>query len=180
MEVRSCLRREPEAAASPLPGPTPPKEPNVAGHWRKRIALLVPATPCYRSTLAVRLLFFPFGAIDNCGESQRQIAYECGYPNPNIITSFKRGHTKLPVRKVPEMARALGADPALLLRKALREYDPEVPSAVEKSLGPLLTENEIERLDPVRNTCAGIVPKLSQEQGPKSIYILVGGGLSRS
>jgi len=57
---------------------------------------------------------------------------------------FEKGHTKLPVQKVPEMARTLGADPAMLLRRAWREYDRKILTVVEAPLGDILAESEVE------------------------------------
>lgn len=66
------------------------------------------------------------GAIGISGKTQRQIAQEIGYENPNVITMFKQGKTRLPVYKVPVVASSLGVDPTDLLRIVLSEYEPEI------------------------------------------------------
>ncbi|MGZ9053126.1 MAG: helix-turn-helix domain-containing protein [Rhodoplanes sp.] len=54
-------------------------------------------------------------------KSQREIAAELGYERPNIISMMKRGETKLPLDKVPALAKALHVDPAHLFRLALEQ-----------------------------------------------------------
>ena len=81
--------------------------------------------------------------IHTCGKSQKEIAREAGFATPNIITMFKQGTTKIPVRKAGALAKALGVDPAYLLRLVLREYLPETYAAIEEiAPGLALTENE--------------------------------------
>ena len=90
-------------------------------------------------------------AIRRSGKTQLQIARECGFPTPNIITMLKQGHTKLPLAKVGAVAKALDVDPAYLLRLALREYLPDTYSAIEDVLSPsMLTENEKDIVNALR------------------------------
>lgn len=77
-------------------------------------------------------------AISRCGKTQREIAEELGYDNPNIITMFKQGHTKLPLKIVGQFARAVGIDPAYFLRVVLLEYMPDTLEAVEQVSGGLV------------------------------------------
>lgn len=63
--------------------------------------------------------------VENSGKSQRQIAKECGYVNPNMITMIKTGRTRLPLSRVPVMARALNVAPEVLLGAVMSEYNPE-------------------------------------------------------
>jgi len=74
-------------------------------------------------------------AIDMSGKTQRQITQELGYENPNIITMFKQGKSKLPINKVNAMALSLGLDPANLLRIVMTEYMPEAWEVIEKVVG---------------------------------------------
>lgn len=81
--------------------------------------------------------------IDESGKTQKDIATEIGYDNPNIITMFKQGHTKLPLTTVGPFAEALDIDPAHLLRLVMAEYYPDTYRAVEGCLGTMiLTGNE--------------------------------------
>ena len=57
-------------------------------------------------------------------KTQAEIAEEAGFVNPNMVTMIKKGSTKLPIDRVPALAKALESDPALLLRlsvTAIRE-----------------------------------------------------------
>lgn len=69
-----------------------------------------------------------------CGKSQREVAEEIGYTNPNIITMFKNGATKIPVNKAGLIARALGVDPIFMLRLLMSEYMPEAWAEIETIL----------------------------------------------
>jgi hypothetical protein len=70
-----------------------------------------------------------------CGRSQKEIADEIGYPNANIITMFKKGLTKVPLPKVGVLAKALGVDPAFMMRLVMGEYMPETWEALEQIFG---------------------------------------------
>jgi hypothetical protein len=70
-----------------------------------------------------------------CGRSQKDIASDIGYANPNVITMFKTGATKVPLQKVPALAKALGVDPKFMMRLVLAEYMPETYEALESTLG---------------------------------------------
>ena len=50
---------------------------------------------------------------------------------PNIISMFKSGETRVPLAKVPALARALGLDAAILLREWFAAYEPEALPVIE-------------------------------------------------
>lgn len=52
-------------------------------------------------------------------KSQAEIAAETGFPNPNMMTFLKSGRNKVPLDRVPSLAKALEVDPAYLMRLAL-------------------------------------------------------------
>lgn len=81
-------------------------------------------------------------AIYESGKTQREIAEEVGYDKPNIITMFKQGLTKLPLEKVPVMAKALGVSRRYLMILALREYSPRLLGVIEETFGLQVTDNE--------------------------------------
>lgn len=83
-----------------------------------------------------------WGQIDLCGKSQKQIAEEVGFPRANILTMIKHGTTRVPIRRVPALAKALGVDPAKLMKMVLEEYQPEILRAIEGSLGPIVVKPE--------------------------------------
>lgn len=78
-------------------------------------------------------------------KTQRQISEECGFDNPNIITMFKNGQTKLPINRIASLARAIEVDPVHLLRLVMLEYIPDVWECIENIMqSTLLTANELE------------------------------------
>lgn len=98
---------------------------------------LFPTRPTVAEFLADRI-----AAID---KTQREIAAECGFENPNVITMFKKGQTKLPINRIGPLAKALDVDPAHLLRLVLLEYLPDTWEAIENTLQTtLLTSNELD------------------------------------
>lgn len=97
-----------------------------------------------------------------CGKTQKTISTECGYQNPNIITMFKNGATKLPFNKISAMARALNTDPRYLLRLVVSEYDPEVWAVIVQIMGPSVsyTDDEAALIELARATGYGRTPCL--------------------
>lgn len=80
-----------------------------------------------------------------CDKTQREVAEECGFEKPNIITMFKTGATKLPINRIGPLAKALNVDPAHLLRLVMSEYMPDTWTAIEDALhSTVLTANELE------------------------------------
>ena len=99
---------------------------------------------------------FVTSTLPTCGKTQKEVAQEMGYDNPNIITMFKQGLTKVPLTKVSSLAKALDVDPVFLLKIVLTEYAPEVLVAIEEILdGSVLTRNERELIDAYRKATLG-------------------------
>lgn len=57
-------------------------------------------------------------------KAQKEIAAAIGYDKPHIITMFKRGLTKVPIRTAPRLALELGLDPEEFARMCLQKYTP--------------------------------------------------------
>lgn len=75
--------------------------------------------------------------IEICGKSQKTIAEDVGFPKANILTMMKKGLTRVPIDRVPALAKSLGVDPAKFMRLVLAEYQPAILEAIEGVLGPL-------------------------------------------
>src|SRR4051794_1657565 len=73
-------------------------------------------------------------AIKLSGKTHKQLAEEIGYSNTNIITMLKQGQTKVPVKRVPAFAKALGVDPQHLLDVVMSEYYPEAWSMIKAAM----------------------------------------------
>ena len=94
-----------------------------------------------RATVA-EFLADRLAAID---KTQRQVSEECGFDNPNIITMFKTGQTKLPVNRIAALAKALDVNPVHLLRLVMLEYIPDVWESIENIMqSTVLSANELE------------------------------------
>jgi transcriptional regulator with XRE-family HTH domain len=109
------------------------------------------------------------GQIALSGKSQLEIADACGFTNPNVITMFKQGKSKLPLSRVASIANALGVDPKHLFTLCMREYEPETWAQIEAGvLGqPLLTDSELEILQIIRAAARERNPKLRAEDKTK-------------
>jgi hypothetical protein len=90
------------------------------------------------------------------------IARALDYPQPNVIAMILKGKMKLPVAKVPAMARVLEVDPVWLLRVTLREYEPAVLEVLATVMGrdPLLTKRELALIERVRDQSMDTDPDL--------------------
>lgn len=75
-------------------------------------------------------------------KTQREIAAEIGYEKANMISMFKRGEVKVPLDKIPALAKALHADPGHLFRLALEQYWPQLGATIEAIFGRTVTANE--------------------------------------
>lgn len=106
-------------------------------------------------------------------KSQREIAYEVGYEKPNIISMLKRGETKVPLDKVPALAKALHVDPAHLFRLALEQHSPQLAKIYQQIVGYTVTENEFELIDKIRQLTKNTDPKFSAAQLRQIKEILV-------
>jgi len=73
--------------------------------------------------------------IERSDKTQKEIAAEVGFPKANVLTMMKQGITKVPISRVPALARALEVEPAELMKIVLKEYQPEILEAIEESLG---------------------------------------------
>jgi len=89
------------------------------------------------------------------GIPQKEIAAAMGYNNPNVITMFKQGRTKLPINKVGPCAQALKVDPVHLLKLALSEYMPDTYEAIEQLIGKTMISESDQRLLKVVHEATG-------------------------
>lgn len=99
------------------------------------------------------------------GKSQLDIARECNFEKPNMITMIKQGKSKLPISRVGLMAKALGIDPMHLFMLAMSEYEPETWKVIQGSIlkQPAVTANEMEIIEVVRG--ANVVdPKIRTDE----------------
>src|SRR6056297_1733598 len=64
-------------------------------------------------------------AIEDSPETQREIARDAGFSSANALSLLKTGECKVPISRIPALAKALDVDGHLSVKIALREYQPE-------------------------------------------------------
>ena len=95
-------------------------------------------------------------------KSQREIAIQAGFPNPNYVSMIKAGSSKLPLDRVPAMAKALDVDPKYLFVLALEQTGFETTrAAVGDIFGIVVTENETDWLTEIRDASGHSDPRLT-------------------
>lgn len=117
----------------------------------------------YAGTPLAKLIAEQLDVQARMGKNQRQIAHEIGYKKPNMISMFKRGETKVPLAKVPALARALGVSPAKLFQFAVQQQWPEAYLAICEIFKIVLTENETNIVQFIRVTTGGADPELTPD-----------------
>lgn len=76
-------------------------------------------------------------------KTQSEIAAEAGFVNPNVLTMLKQGANKVPLDRVPSLAKAVDCDPAWLLRLALEQSEGgTAATAIFEIVGEPITANE--------------------------------------
>jgi len=98
------------------------------------------------------------------GKSQTEIANEVGYDKPNMISMIKIGATRVPLEKIPALAKALEVDAALLFRLALEQYWPGLDHTIFEIFGTVLTKNEREIIEAIRSCSDGADPELTPDR----------------
>ena len=83
-------------------------------------------------------------AIAFSGKNQREIAIEAGFPKPNVVSMIKKGEMKIPLDRIPDLAKACHVDPVYLFRLAMEEYHAEIWEVLVNTIGMPLTANEWE------------------------------------
>ena len=96
-------------------------------------------------------------------KSQREIAAEIGYDKPNMLSMIKRGESKLPLEKVPLMAKALHVDTGHLMRLAMEQYWPNMHEAIRDSFGYTVTKNEYDIVAYLRELTGDADPRLTDD-----------------
>lgn len=89
--------------------------------------------------------------IKNSGKTQALIAKECGFATPNMITMLKKNQSKIPLGRVPALAKSLGVDPTEMLSHCLEAYEPEL-YRVLAGISPamLITQKEFKIIQALR------------------------------
>lgn len=95
-------------------------------------------------------------------KTQSQIASEAGFSQPNMLAMIKTGANKLPLDRVPGLAKAIESDPALLFMMAVEQLGGDTTEiAIRKIFGTLVTENEVAWLEEIRDASNHADPNLT-------------------
>jgi transcriptional regulator with XRE-family HTH domain len=95
-------------------------------------------------------------------KTQAEIASEAGFANANMMTFLKSGRNKVPLDRVPSLAKALEVDPAYLMRLALdQSVGATAAKAITDIFGTPTTENERGWLTELREASNNSDPRLA-------------------
>lgn len=87
----------------------------------------------------------------NGRKTQTDIAKAAGFQNANFVSMLKNGNSKIPIDRVPDLARSIEVDPALLMRLSLdQSIGPAGAAAVISVFGTPVTCNEMTWLTEIR------------------------------
>ena len=64
--------------------------------------------------------------IRNSGKTANQIAKECHFNNACFISLIRKGNSRVPIKKIGEIARAIGFDVVNFRNRVVQEYMPEL------------------------------------------------------
>lgn len=88
--------------------------------------------------------------------TDQQLCALLGLEREIVLTLIKAGTMKMPLTKIPALAKALKLDAANLMRVALRESDPELSVAIEEALNPMrLSATEVNLIKHLRKLSGG-------------------------
>ena len=95
-------------------------------------------------------------------KSQTEIAIEAGFVSRNMLSMLKSGASKLPLDRVPSLAKALDCDPAYLLRLTLEQIEGNTAAeALMDIMGTAVTENEKAWLHEIRVASDNTDPRMT-------------------
>ncbi|OOY31275.1 transcriptional regulator [Thioclava sp. F36-6] len=95
-------------------------------------------------------------------KTQAEIAIEAGFVNANMMSLLKAGKTKIPLDRIPSLARALECDPAFLMRLSLEQAVGKTAAlAIDEIFGTAVTENERGWLNELREASENSDPRLT-------------------
>lgn len=104
-------------------------------------------------------MIFLRNAIEESPKTQKEIARDAGFANPNALSMMKTGECKVPISRIPALAEALDIDAGLFLKTALREYHSEIWMTIEELMRPKMLEVHEEILDAYDCACVdGPIP----------------------
>lgn len=90
------------------------------------------------------------------GLTDQQLCNHLGFEREIVLSLIKAGSMKMPLTKIPALARALKLDAAELMRVALSESDPALAEAIASVFNPLcLSATETNLITHLRKLSGG-------------------------
>tara|TARA_R110002051_G_scaffold237873_1_gene298696 strand:- start:17902 stop:18198 length:297 start_codon:yes stop_codon:yes gene_type:complete len=80
-----------------------------------------------------RAASFLAAAITSSGLTQKEVAHRAGFNRANFVSMMKSGETKIPVFRVPALAKACGVPELELLEIVLYEDHPEMWEVIRRT-----------------------------------------------
>ena len=115
----------------------------------------------YQNTATARLIADQITILAH-RKTQAEIASEAGFANANMMTFLKNGKNKVPLDRVPSLAKALEVDPAYLMRLALDQaVGATAAKAITEIFGTPATENEHGWLAELRDVSGNTDPRIT-------------------
>ena len=95
-------------------------------------------------------------------KTQAVIAMEAGLASVNMLAMIKLGASKLPLDRVPALAKSLEVDATLLFMMAVEQLGGDTTDlAIREIFGTLVTENEVAWLEEIRKASGHSDPALT-------------------
>ncbi|MEN3974298.1 XRE family transcriptional regulator [Emcibacter sp. SYSU 3D8] len=115
-----------------------------------------------RTTFTSLLEYLEF-AFERSPKTHAEIAHEMGYRSENVLTMMLAGICKVPIDKVPSLARALNVEPSHMMTLALEDYCPAILRAMEETFDHIATPNQKEWLKVVRHISGDTDPRITPD-----------------
>lgn len=106
-------------------------------------------------------------------KTQGQIGDEAGFLSVNMLSIVKSGAAKLPLDRVPDLAKALECDPARLFILAVEQQDTALAVAIRDIFQIAVTANEAVWIEELRDASDDSDPALTTK-GRRAIRAVFG------
>jgi predicted HAD superfamily phosphohydrolase len=107
-------------------------------------------------------------------KSQREIAQDIGFAQPQALSMMKTGELKIPLDRVPAFARALEVDAANLFRMVLEQHlrGEELTKTINEIFGVVVSKNERQFIELIRNVSNDTDPALTDKLAAELTTVL--------
>ncbi|WP_095776480.1 helix-turn-helix transcriptional regulator [Mesorhizobium sp. WSM3868] len=98
-------------------------------------------------------------------KSLEDIAEGTGFTSVSLLSKIREGGIKVPLDRVPGLARALECDPRTLFLLALGQYlDEEALVSIRQIMGRGMSENEVAWIEALRSASDNADPPLTNKR----------------